>query len=272
MYVLPGARYNPRQGLINERGAEAWPVVWLAGGGETMALDLQAYAENGYLLMPALLNDVEVAALVREQQRFAQPDAPLSVAVQLVHRSRIIRDLAMTGPQVALAVELLGPDVCFTHQQFVSKGPGAGEGVGNGVGNGVVNGSDVPWHQDSGYGHLEPARDLTVWIALTDTDERNGCLWVLPGSHREGLKAHGQVGGLLGARVSTRGEPVPMRAGDALLFGGLLMHRSLPNRTDKVRHAMYLRYCTPVVRMMNQGGKRVLEDGYSWMVAGEALD
>ena len=78
------------------------------------------------------------------------------------------------------------------------------------------------------------------------------------------------MGGLRGAKVAEEGMPVPICKGDALLFGGLLMHRSLPNRTDRARHAMYLRYCTPDVRMMSQGGLPVLEDGFSWMVAGEA--
>lgn len=221
-------------------------------------LDRDGFIENGYLLVAGLIADQTVEALLHEQARFSQPDTPLSVEVQLVHRSSVIRELALNGPQVALAVELLGPNVCFTHQQFVSKGADAGEG------------SDVPWHQDSGYGRLEPPSDLTVWIALTDTDEDNGCLHVLPGSHRNGLEEHGPVGRLLGAEVEDQGVPVPMKQGDALLFGGLLMHRSLPNRTARARHAMYLRYCTPDVRMMSQGGRPVLEDGYSWMVAGEA--
>ncbi len=225
-----------------------------------MALDRESYSRNGYLLVPGLLADSAVDSLLQEQVRFVRPDAPLSVEVQLVHRSSVIRNLAISGPQVALAQELLGPNVCFTHQQFVSKGPDAGDA------------SDVPWHQDSGYGQLEPASDLTVWIALSDADEQNGCLWVLPGSHREGLKAHEPIGALKGAKVQETGQPVPMRRGDALLFGGLLMHRSLPNQTDKARHAMYLRYCTPDVRMMSHGGKRVLEDEFSWMVAGEAPD
>ena len=221
-------------------------------------LALDELETNGYLLVPGLVDAKTVESLITEQARFARPEAPLSVEVQLVHRSSVIRSFAMAGPQVSLAVEVLGPNVCFTHQQFVSKGPGAGDA------------SDVPWHQDSGYGRLEPASDLTVWIALTDTDEENGCLWVLPGSQREGLVAHNPQGGLIGAAVTEEGVSVPMRAGDALLFGGLLMHRSLPNRTDQPRHGMYLRYCTPDVRMLSLGGKPVLEDEYSWMVAGEA--
>lgn len=221
-------------------------------------LDLAQYEADGYLLVPDLIDTTTVAALVAERSRFADPEAPLSVELQLVHRSAPIRELAMNGPQVALAVELLGPDVCFTHQQFISKGAQSGDA------------SDIPWHQDSGYGQLDPPTDLTVWIALSDTDERNGCIRVLPGSHRLGLQQHGQVGRLIGARVAEEGVAVPMKSGDALLFSGHLLHRSLPNRTSAARHAMYLRYCTPDVIMVSAGNRPVLEDGYSWMVAGEA--
>lgn len=221
-------------------------------------LDLERYRNDGYLLVRQLLDGPTLDAVRAERARFADPAAPLSVEVQLVHRSRVLRELVTGGPQVALAVEVLGPDVCFTHQQFVSKGAAAGSA------------SDVPWHQDSGYGRLEPPTDLTVWIALDDTDEHNGCLWVLPGSQRLGLRPHGQVGRLRGTDVDDAGVAVPMAAGDALLFSGHLLHRSLPNATGRPRHALYLRYCTPDVEMVGAERRPVLEDGYSWMVAGEA--
>jgi phytanoyl-CoA hydroxylase len=161
------------------------------------------------------------------------------------------------GPQVALATELLGPNVCFTHQQFVIKYPDERRRT------------FIPWHQDNGYGRLEPPRDLTVWIALDDCTLANGCLWVLPGSERSGLREHVEMHGLRGVAVDAKGIALPMRAGAAALFGSLLLHRSLPNTTDSARVALYLRYCDPTVTMV-ETRRNVLEDGYSWMVAGEA--
>ena len=66
------------------------------------------------------------------------------------------------------------------------------------------------------------------------------------------------------------GIALPMRAGEAVAFSGLLVHGSKANRGNAVRHAFYLRYCEPATRMVSLGGKPVLEDGYSWMVSGEA--
>ena len=69
-----------------------------------------------------------------------------------------------------MVVQLLGPDVCLTHNQFLTKLPDH-DGTH----------SDIPMHQDNGYGRLEPPDDVTVWVALTDTNLRNGCLYVVPG-------------------------------------------------------------------------------------------
>lgn len=74
----------------------------------------------------------------------------------------------------------------------------------------------------------------------------------------------------MAAQVSEVGLPVPMNRGDALLFSGHLLHRSLPNRAAGARHSLYLRYCTPDVMMGESGNRSVLDDGFSWMVAGEA--
>ena len=225
-------------------------------------LDRARYAEEGYVLARRLVDANTCTKLRDEAFRFASRSRGLAVDTQLIHRSALLRDFVTRGPQVALATEILGPNVCFTHQQYIVKHPDEKART------------DVPWHQDSGYGRLEPPLDLTVWIALDDCTIDNGCLWVLPRSERRGLQAHDAVKGLRGVAVDEPGIALPMQAGDAVLFGGLLLHRSLPNVTDRARVALYLRYCDPRVVMIGHGANGadvpVLDDGYSWMVAGEA--
>ena len=217
--------------------------------------DLERYDQTGYLLLSQLVSREDCERLKQEYRRFAQPNENLSVQVQLVHRSQVIRDFVTQGPQLDSVLSILGPNVCFTHQQFVCKTSGD---------------SEVFWHQDSGYGQLEPLSDLTIWIALDDTDESNGCLFILPESHKYGLQPHDARGALRSTEVAEAGVAIPMHQGDALLFNGHLLHRSPSNNTSKSRNALYLRYCTPDVVMVNEGNKPVLEDAYSWMVAGEA--
>jgi ectoine hydroxylase-related dioxygenase (phytanoyl-CoA dioxygenase family) len=231
--------------------------------------ELRRYREDGYLPLGRVLDDGEVAALRREEERFRLPvayggrDNPtLFVNVQLCHRSEAVRRVATAGRHIAMVRQLLGPDVCLTHQQFVTKLP-----------DGADARSDIPWHQDDGYGRLEPMTDVTVWIALVDTDETNGCLWILPGSQRRGLLPHDAAGVnplLREVAVDGSGVALPLRAGQAVAFGGLTLHGSGPNRSAGARPGLFLRYCEPGTVMVSEGNKPVLEDAHSWMVAGEA--
>ncbi len=218
-----------------------------------------AFQRDGYLLLGKVLDDGLVARLVAEEHRFRPRDARLVVTTQLMHRSAIIREVAIHGPHIPALRMLMGNDICLTHQQFVSKTPDP-----------RTPEIDVTWHQDNGYGELEPKTDVTVWFALDDCDTATGCLWVLPGSHLGPLLPHETMHGLRGLHVADAGVPLPMRAGEAVAFSGLLVHCSKAHVGTHTRHAFYLRYCEPHVRMVSEGGRPVLEDGNSWMVSGEA--
>ena len=97
------------------------------------------------------------------------------------------------------------------------------------------------WHQDEYY---IPTRDRSLtgaWIALEDATVENGCLWVIPGSHREGyLRRRVRYSG---RRVRRRGHlragalrrpgpgPVEVSPGGVVFFNGYLLHSSLRNRS-----------------------------------------
>jgi ectoine hydroxylase-related dioxygenase (phytanoyl-CoA dioxygenase family) len=109
----------------------------------------------------------------------------------------------------------------------------------------------VPWHQDSGYFGVESAKQLivTAWVPLVAVTPDNGGLQVADGSHRYGLVNHvteqraGQFLEIQHAEPSAEAiVDLPMRPGDALLFGNLLWHRSLANRSDGIRWSIDLRY------------------------------
>jgi len=95
------------------------------------------------------------------------------------------------------------------------------------------------WHQDE---YFIPTRDRSltaVWIALDDATVENGCLWVLPGSHRRGVlyPTHPQTDPRFDCTVEAyefpygddEAVPVEIPAGTALIFNGYLLHRSLEN-------------------------------------------
>jgi ectoine hydroxylase-related dioxygenase (phytanoyl-CoA dioxygenase family) len=85
---------------------------------------------------------------------------------------------------------------------------------------------------------------LTVWLPLTDATEANGCLCIIPGSHRHGLVTHCPRPGnhipdqLLGGQA----VPLPVKRGAVLLFHHLTKHASLTNTSDGIRWSFDLRY------------------------------
>lgn len=110
----------------------------------------------------------------------------------------------------------------------------------------------VPWHQDAGVvlPEADETTTLTVWLPLTPATAENGCLQVVPGSHRRGLVEHcpgdaaqGRAGGIPERLVGREGVPVPMRPGSVLLLHRTTVHASLDNLTaDEVRISFDLHY------------------------------
>ena len=121
------------------------------------------------------------------------------------------------------------------------------------------------WHQDERY---IPTRDRSLvgaWIAVDDADVDNGCLWVLPGSHRTGqlwpTRNHGRPD-LFDSSDEAHGfddsaaVPVQVAAGTVVFFNGYLLHRSLPNRSDRRRMALvnhYMNAWSPLPWKMHDG-------------------
>lgn len=227
---------------------------------------LASWDANGYVVLGEILTPAECEALVLEEQRLRPPGGygaspGLVVMDQLCHVSSLVRDFCMTGAHLDAVEQLLGDSFALTHNQFVTKCPAAGD-----------HASEIPLHQDDGYGTLDPPDDVTVWVALTDTTPANGCLVVAPGSHRDGLVEH-RVAAHNPAFREAAGlsvEPLELPRGHAVAFSGLLLHGSGDNRTDSERVALFARYCRPDVAMVTEGGRPVLDDGHSWMVRGNA--
>ena len=102
----------------------------------------------------------------------------------------------------------------------------------------------VSFHQDAKYIGLEPHNWVTVWVAITDANEKNGCMRMLPGSHKENLKQHEQ--NFDENNLLTRGqtiknvsldktEPVILKAGQMSLHHPKIVHGSGLNYSDDRR-------------------------------------
>jgi phytanoyl-CoA hydroxylase len=152
--------------------------------------------------------------------------------------SPLVRDLGRHPAVVDALTAVIGPNVKMMQSMLFFKAPGR---------------PGQAWHQDES--HI-PTRDRSlrgVWIALDDATIDNGCLWVIPGSHRAGVlhpvrphddprfdptpEAHGF------RHADDEAVPVELPAGSAVLFDGHLLHRSFPNRDPhRMRRALVNHY------------------------------
>jgi hypothetical protein len=184
--------------------------------------------------------DVSPAFVLREQQPdMGERPNPEDLVAKIFRLARdpVFRTFAESDPVVDLVAAVLGTDDvdCFL-SQFIFKNRGAW---------------GQPWHQDSFYFPFEPARPVVgIWLAVTEATLANGCLHVLPGSHREPVHAHvpdprpGANYGYVEIADHDMSESVPvlMQPGDLLVFDSHLMHRSTDNRSDSLRAAMVFHY------------------------------
>ena len=169
--------------------------------------------------------------------RAAQPEELVSKVFKL-HRDPVFGEFARSSAVTDLVAELVGPALdCFL-SQFIFKNPGAW---------------GQPWHQDSYYFPFDPPHPiLGVWLAVTEATLENGCLHVVPGSHREPVHEHvpdrrdGANYGYVEIvdHDMSASVPVLMQPGDLLLFDSHLMHRSTDNVSDGIRAAMVYHYAT----------------------------
>jgi hypothetical protein len=108
-----------------------------------------------------------------------------------------------------------------------------------------MNDNFMPLHADWTYVDETKCRSIAAWIALTDTDEVNGCLGVIEGSHKISDKVRGpriQQTSYIHDKdwVKKYGRLIPVKAGDAIIFDHALMHYSPPNKTNISRPALNL--------------------------------
>lgn len=253
--------------------ARTEPVVYDAGdelpplaGAALSAGQSAHYREHGYLLLPDLFSAAEVALLAEESallqaqaaaggprpQVITEPGAGAVRSIFDVHRDNALFARLVRDPRLLDAARtILGSEV-YIHQSRINYKPG-------------FDGKEFFWHSDFETWHTEdgmPAmRALSCSILLTDNDEHNGPLLLMPGSHRHFISCVGatperhyqqslqrQQAGLpdpvllryladLGGIVSCTGK-----AGSVVLFDCNLMHGSNGNITPYPRSNVFFVY------------------------------
>ncbi|MGA8114047.1 MAG: ectoine hydroxylase [Actinocatenispora sp.] len=187
-------RKRPTPSLIFRRD----PVVWTtAASGPVDDATLTEYDRNGFMTVDQLLTDDEVATYTAEMERLTADEklrADERTVVEQgsnevrsifeVHKiSDLIAGLVSDPRLVGRARQILGSDV-YVHQSRINFKPGFGGG-------GFYWHSDFEtWHAEDG---MPTMRAVSFSIALTENYPQNGCLMVMPGSHRTFVSCVGET-------------------------------------------------------------------------------
>ena len=212
---------------------------------------LAAFERDGYVALGEFLTQDEVAEtqsmladfirdrvpeLPREQvfyEDLSQPDT-LKQIQQLFHHDAFFNDLMFGGKVEQLAELLLQGPVVGKNMQYFNKPPTIGKAT--------------PPHQDGYYFMLKPCEAITMWLALDEVDEENGCVRYVRGSHQRGMRSHGRTQTLgFSQGVTDYGTPedladevaFPAQPGDLLVHNAMTIHRADGNRsTIRTRRAL----------------------------------
>ena len=108
-------------------------------------------------------------------------------------------------------------------------------------------GGEVGFHQDATFLYTEPISVKGFWFALEDASLENGCMWAIPGGHRNDLKSRffrNKKGDGTEMEIiddspweTSKLVPLEVRAGSMIVLHGLLPHMSHANRSERTRHA-----------------------------------
>ncbi|HUB71796.1 MAG TPA: phytanoyl-CoA dioxygenase family protein [Acidimicrobiales bacterium] len=212
---------------------------------------MRTYHQDGFAVLDPFLSEQELRLLRDETLRICRT---FSTAQPLLSDEEVLRQFLcvhfphkMSGPALQVLrneaatralTSVIGPDVKAMQSMLFIKAEGK---------------PGQAWHQDE---YFIPTRDRSltaIWIALDDSTTSNGCLWVLPGSHRDGVIYPERE--IDDSRFDCTTEayhfpfsdqdavPVEVPAGAAVIFNGYLLHRSLPNSSRRgLRRALVNHY------------------------------
>lgn len=224
--------------------------------------EVQFFQEQGYLVVENVFTAAEVATfqqacaeIARQAQGLTESTDRLKMKVfedstKLVQQvgdphemSGVWLDLVKDERLLDQVEALLGPNLMVYYSQLMMKAP--------------RQGFTAPWHQDFAFFPHNQADILACTVVIDEATLENGCIRVIPGSHKLGLINHydktgvftGIVQDLSGFDESSE-VALPAKAGSVLFWHSLTLHASHPNRTEKPRRALVIEYKNPACRLL----------------------
>lgn len=142
-----------------------------------------------------------------------------------------------------IAEAFIGPDIALFASHYICKPP--------------FSGQPVLWHQDAAYWPLEPMEVVTFWLAIDASTPENGCVRVIPGSHRRethALRQNTDVDSVLGSESAVRVDEAEavhlvLAPGDVEVHHPNILHASSANTSPQRRCGLTIRYIPTSTRI-----------------------
>ena len=231
--------------------------------------------------MPKRLSDAQVAQFQRDgfcapielftpaeaagyRRRFEEVEASFPEAVHTENRNNahyvltVLDEITHHHAILDAVEDLIGPDLLLWGTVLFVKEP--------------QHPGFVSYHQDATYTDLDPHDAITVWLALTAANPTNGCMRMLPGSHRGPIRPHEDTFGA--DNLLTRGQTIQeidesalvdvwLEPGQISIHHQRVIHGSLPNRGDDRRIGLAIQHYMPTYM------RQTRSVGYAELVRGE---
>ena len=213
---------------------------------EFSAQEIAKYHQDGYLIVKNFCSRTEIDkmyGIALEDDAMAKNALDLNdqtgkktkLSLWFTPGNDIFGYLTRSERMVNRVAQLLDSDapVCHFHSKLMQKEPKVG--------------GAWEWHQDYGYWYknqfMFPDQLISVMVALTPANKKNGCIQVIKGSHKLGRVNHGFAGAQVGADMTMVNNAlqtmelvyVEIEPGDALFFHSNILHRSAANESDHPR-------------------------------------
>lgn len=200
---------------------------------------LATYHEQGFVIPDFRLPAATLQSIKDDFTRLLKryPEFRQNCGALLTYDTTFL-NYARNADIVDMIVQVLGDDVALWNSSYFGKP--------------AHDGKRVIWHQDGEYWPIRPLASCSVWIAIDDSTVENGCLRVIPGSHksRKLFKHEKNLSDdvILSLELQksefdeSTAVDVVLEAGQISLHDVYLMHGSEPNTSGKPRRGMTLRF------------------------------
>lgn len=210
---------------------------------------VQDFERDGYVVFRDVL-DSELISEASGHVAWLQQRHPEVRPEQLGHE--FLRDdpfwlrLVSDDRLLDIAELFVGPDVALFASHYIAKPAHSGQ--------------PVLWHQDGAFWPLEPMKVVTLWLAVDHSTPDNGCLRVIPGSHRQGfgaMRENTEVDSVLGKEVDldvdeSQAVDIVLRPGDVEVHHPNIVHGSTANTSPHRRCGLTIRYIPTSTRITEQ--------------------